>query len=130
MQVVQSLEDIKQNMHVLDSYLDGKSENEYVFALNLIKKGTCFIAVKTENGYRFYPSRFMGYAHNTMNKHLKNDYKDGKETNPVISELLNQKVSPDNVLEQEYKEYCKRLGFAANKKGAFGVERKYWKLPY
>ena len=128
MKCVQSLEEIKQNMLVLDNYLDEKHESEYSFALNLIKKGTCFIAVKTEIGYRFYPSRFIGYADNTMNRHLDNTEKDGKETNPAISKVLNQKVTYNKKLEKEYRDYCERLGFIANDKGAFGVERKYWEF--
>ena len=128
MNCVQSLEEIKQNLLVLDHYLDMKCESEYSFALSLIKKGTCFVAVKTDVGYRFYPSRFIGYTHNTMDKHLNNDKKDGKETNPAISFVLNQKAAPNTELEQEYRAYCERLGFIANEKGSFGVERKYWKL--
>jgi hypothetical protein len=128
MNCVQSLEEIKQNLLVLDHYLDMKCESEYSFALSLIKKGTCFVAVKTDVGYRFYPSRFIGYTHNTMDKHLNNDKKDGRETNPAISFVLNQKAAPNTELEKEYRTYCERLGFIANEKGSFGVKRKYWKL--
>lgn len=128
MKCVQSLEEIKQNMLVLDSYLDKKCESEYSFALSLVRKGNCFIAVKTEVGYRFYPSRFIGYVGNTMDKHLNNMEKDGKVTNPVISKVLNQKLSYNSKLEKEYRNYCEHLGFIANEKGTFGVERKYWEL--
>lgn len=128
MQYVQSLEEIKENMLVLDSYLDKKCESEYSFALNLIKKGICFIAVKTEDRYRFYPSRFIGYVENTMDKHLNNPEKDGRKTNPAISKVLNQNLSYNPDLEKEYKAYCEYLGFIANGKGAYGVERKYWEL--
>jgi phosphatidylglycerol:prolipoprotein diacylglycerol transferase len=56
------------------------------------------------------------------------DKKDGKETNPAISFVLNQKAAPNTELEKEYRTYCERLGFIANEKGSFGVKRKYWKL--
>lgn len=128
MKCVQTLEEIKQNMYKLDSYLDKKCESEYSFALSLVKKGTCFLAVKTKGGYRFYPSRFIGYAENTKDKHLNNTEKDGKETNPAISRVLNQKVNYNPKLEKEYRAYCEHLGFIANEKGTFGVERKYWVL--
>lgn len=128
MNCVQSLDEIISNMKVLDSYLDRKCESSYSFALSLIKKGVCFIAVRTEKGYRFYPSRFIGYSNNSMDKHLNNPNKDGKETNPVISSVLLQKPTLDPVLEKEYRSYCERLGFVPWEKGAFGVERKYWEI--
>lgn len=129
MECVKNLVEIKENMKTLDGYLNKKIEPEYSFALNLIKKGTCFIAVKQGNEYRFYPSRFMGYAKNTMNNHLNNDTKDGKKTNPAISNIFKPvPLSYDVDLERAYVEYCYKLGFIANVKGTFGVQRKYWKM--
>lgn len=128
MQCVKQISDIKENIQTLDKYLDSKCDPEYTFALKLVKKGTCFIAVKSKDGYKFYPSRFMGYAGNTMDKHLNNTQKDGKETNPVISHILNKKLINNKGLEKAYKEYCEKLGFTANEKGSFGVERKYCEM--
>lgn len=128
MQCVRSLEEIKHNMMILDYYLDHKTESTYSFALSLVKKGTCFIAQRVEDGYRFYPSRFIGYVNNTMDKHLANSSKDGKETNPAISRILEKKVDVDAQMEQEYQTYCRKLGFEPNEKGSFGVTRKYWRL--
>ena len=128
MELVKNLEEIKENILILDDYLSNKVESEYTFALNLIKKGICFIAVKNENGYSFYPSRFIGYANNDMNKHLNNDTKDGKKTNPAISSILKQKLNFNSELEKEYRLYCEKLGFIAEEKAAFGGKRKYWIL--
>lgn len=128
MECVETLEEIKRNIMVINAYLDRKVEPEYSFALRLVKKGTCFIAVKQDDDYRFYPSRFIGYAENTMDAHLNNVYKDGRETNPAISKILNQKEFYDAEMENAYKEYCQRLGFTANDKGTFGKQRKYWRL--
>lgn len=128
MQLVQSLSEIRANIQTLDKYLDGKHEPEYSYALGLIKRGTCFIAVRSELIYKFYPSRFVGYIGNTMDKHQNNSEKDGKETNPAISSVLHEDVSYDPELERAYREYCESLGFTANEKGSFGVQRKYWKL--
>lgn len=128
MRLVKSISDLRENMSVLDSYLERKCDSEYTFALDLVKKGTCFIAVKTDIGYRFYPSRFMGYAANSMDNHLSNQKKDGKETTPVISKILGQKASPNAEMEAAYISYCEYLGFTANEKGTFGVKRKYWVL--
>lgn len=129
MRIIETLEDIKQNMSVLDGYIGSRTDPEYSFALDLIKRGTCFIAVEHNNSYRFYPSRFMGYANNSMDAHLNNDMKDGRETNPAISKILESTpLSIDMEMEKAYRKYCEKLGFTANEKGAFGVERKYWRL--
>ena len=128
MEFVQSLSDIEANMKTMDSYLDDKCESTYSFALDRIRKGICFIAVKTGDGYRFYPSRFMGYVGNTMSKHENNDYKDGKKTNPAITKALGIKLAHSAELDKEYRNYCEKLGFIANEKGSRGIERKYWEL--
>ena len=128
MRLVKNLNEIEANMATLDRYLDNKTESTYSYALGLVKRGTCFIAKRTASGYRFYPSRFIGYANNTMYQHLNNDMKDGKVTNPVITQILGCQVQVNPILEKEYRLYCKKLGFIANEKGSFGVERKFWEL--
>lgn len=128
MKLVNSLSEIKENMKVLDDYLNSKNVNEVSYAKDRIKKGTCFIAIKKDDCFCFYPSRFIGYANNNMDKHDRNLNKDGKETNPVISSIIGSKPEINNELEEAYKDYCDSLGFTANKAGAFGVKRKYWIL--
>jgi hypothetical protein len=128
MRTVESLNEIKVNMETLDKYLASKKDPEYTFAINLIRRGTCFIAMEKNGKYRFYPSRFIGYLNNGMNEHLNNRKKDGRVTNPAISEIIGKIPTPNPVLENLYHEYCESLGFIANEKGAFGVERKYWEV--
>lgn len=128
MRVVKSIEEIKKNMKTLDNYLSKKVDLEYSYALDLIKRGICFIADNSSGEYRFYPSRFVGYANNSMDKHENNIFKDGKETNPVISGMLGCKPAVDADLDAKYKAYCQSLGLQPNERGAFGVERKYWKM--
>ncbi len=128
MKLVQTASELKENIALLDQYLERKTEPAYSFALNLVKNGVCFVTVRTEQGYRFYPSRFIGYAKNNMNSHEGNEWKDGKETNPAISKILGGKPKPDSELEMAYREYCTKLGFTARLKGTFGVERKYWRF--
>ena len=128
MRYIESIAELRENMNTLDRYLNQKIESTYSFALDLIRRGTCFVAVSASDGYRFYPSRFIGYAENTMDRHLNNRTKDGRLTNPVISSLLHQKVEPNPMLDRAYRDYCEKLGFIANEKGTFGVERKYWTM--
>lgn len=128
MRYIESTAELKENMNTIDRYLNQKTESTYSFALSLIQKGTCFVAVYTPDGYHFYPSRFIGYAENTMESHLNNRTKDGRLTNPIISSLLHHKAEPNPALEKAYRDYCEKLGFIANEKGSFGVERKYWTI--
>lgn len=128
MACVQTLDELKENLHTLDTYLDRKAEPYYSYAVDRIKKGVCFMAVKTEDGFRFYPSRFIGYRHNSMEAHENNEWKDGKETTPTITHILGHKPCPDAELEHAYQAYCETLGFTANPKGAYGVERKFWRF--
>ena len=63
-----------------------------------------------------------------MDSHLNNDKKDGRDTNPAISDIIGNKPMPDKSLDYEYVKYCEGLGFTARDKGSFGVERKFWEL--
>lgn len=124
--LVKDKNQILNNIMILDTYISSGMEYKEEFALALIKKGTCFIAIRNGNYYKFYPSRFIGYVGNNMDAHLNNEYKDGRETNSAISDILGCNPTFNLKLEKEYKKYCEQLGFIANKKGSFGVERKYW----
>ncbi|WP_312644838.1 hypothetical protein [Hydrogenoanaerobacterium sp.] len=126
MKTVSNLNELITNIQTLDGYLNAQVDPEYDFALNLIKNGTCFVAMEDSSVYRFYPSRFIGYADNSMDAHLNNVEKDGKETNPAISRILGAKPSVNSILNKEYARYCETLGFEPRYKGAFGSERKFW----
>lgn len=54
------------------------------FALGLIRHGICFV-ITEENGSPFFaPSRFVGYRTNSRHDHVRNDDKDGRETNAAL----------------------------------------------
>ena len=122
---VEHWDDIVKNIEMIDLYLSKKVDPEYTYALNLIKKGTCFL--KYHN--KFYPSRFLGYKDNSMQMHDSNPIRNGIVTNKIISSIL--KVSKpvfDVKLNEEYQEYCRQLGFEPREKGSFGAERKFWSV--
>ena len=123
MEFVETLKEIKANIKVIDGYLNGKDETEKEYAVDLVKRGFCFVAVKTDEGYKFYPSRFIGYADNSKEKHEMNFERDGRDTNPVISRIIGSKLVQDAELEEAYKEYCNLLGFKSYKR-----KRKYWRI--
>ena len=131
MYLVENKKEIYENMKRIDEYLSNKVDPKYEYALGRIKLGTCFIALVDKNDrIKFYPSRFIGYKNNTMDAHLSNENKDGKETNPKISSLIGINPIFNLPLEQEYIKYCEKLGFIAREKGSFGVQRKYWSVTF
>lgn len=129
MRIVSNIAELKSNLTVLSEYLASKVDPEYSFALGLVKRGTCFVAISDNGRYYFYPSRFIGYVKNSMDAHLANSDKSGLETNPAISQILGSKPQPNQALDKLYREFCENLGFVANEKGSFGVERKFWEWP-
>ena len=128
MKTIGNINELKANLQRIDAYLVSRKDPEYSFAINLVKKGTCFVVLKVNDSYKFYPSRFVGYTSNSMDAHLGNESRDGRETNPAISEILGSKPVPNAEFDKYYKEYCETLGFTANDRGTFGVERKYWNV--
>lgn len=88
MKTIGNINELKANLQRIDEYLVSRKDPEYSFALNLVKKGTCFVVIKVKDSYKFYPSRFIGYTSNSMDAHLENESRDGRETNLAISEIL------------------------------------------
>ena len=130
MKLITSVNEILDNIATVEKYLSSGNTVERDYALALIKSGTCFVAYKSEGRMNFVPSRFIGYTKNTITKHESNVDKDGRDTNPVISDALKVKRPFINdELEEEYKKYCIYLGFSPRKSGSFGAKRKYWRLP-
>ena len=124
---VESLDEVLDNCATLDGYIESRKDPEYTYALDLVKRGTCFLAIEDEGEYRFYPSRFIGYYNNSMVQHENNGDKDGRITNPAIAAAIHQgNPTPNPELDAVYKKYCASLGFHASDKGTFGVERKFW----
>ena len=124
---VESLDEVLDNCATLDGYIESRKDPEYTYALDLVKRGTCFLAIEDEGEYRFYPSRFIGYYNNSMVQHENNVDKDGRVTNPAIAAAIDQgNPTPNSELDLLYKNYCNSLCFHASDKGTFGVERKFW----
>ena len=120
--VVRNYSDVSDNIAYLErAWMAGDKT-----AIGFVKRGTCFVAYGTRAPYRFAPSRFIGYRDNTFEKHARNSSKDGRVTNPVLSEVLGSTPEPDAELERCYREFCHSLGFEPNATGSFGAERKFW----
>ena len=125
---VKNLDDIKKNISTFENSLKHGTEEDKKYSMNLIKRGVCFIAYKVGDEIRFIPSRFVGYENNDRHKHEANDWKDGRDTNDVLKDILGCDCRFDEDLEAAYKKYCDSLSIDWNAKGSFGLRRKYWKI--
>lgn len=124
--LVQTINEIMENTETIDLYL--KDPRLRPFAIDLVKKGTYYLAVEKNKELRFYPSRFIGYKQNTRDKHIQNRDKDVRDTNKRISAILGQELKKSADLEAEFKKFCDRVGFAPTRTGAYGLPRKFWRI--
>lgn len=127
MHIIDTIEQLEKNIEELErARSSSKAAEEY---RALIKRGTCFLPYMSSVGLSFAPSRFIGYRDNQLKKHAANATKDGRITNSAINQLLGTAPRIDSTLEQEYIDFCEKIGVSPTKKGSFGVERKYWITP-
>ena len=128
MKLVTDINQILENIDALEAYMSEGDTYENQEATALIKRGTCFVSYEVDKQLRFAPSRFIGYVNNKLEKHAVSQEKDGRETNKAITAIIKMQPLPNEILEKKYFDYCYSLGIQPNKKGAFGVERKFWSL--
>ncbi len=127
MDTIQTRAELMQNLATLERYMGSADTEEREFHKGLVKNGICFVAYEKNGRHLFAPSRFVGYAHNTMTQHRDNEFKDGKETNPAIDKILGR-CSVSNTMNGLYVKYCSELGFVARERGTYGKERKFWRI--
>ena len=123
MRLIKNKEELIANLNTIECLITEGTEDEQAITYDLIRLGSCFVAYQIGKELRFAPSRFLGYANNNLNKHSKAKKKrllDGKDTNPVISQMLG-KLSPNIELDKHYVKYCIGIGLTASEK-----RRKYW----
>lgn len=128
MKLVNTIEELNQNLQTIEHYLSEGTEEEEEYASGLIFRGNCFVAYRIAGELRFAPSRFIGYKANNYKKHINSKTKDGRETNPVLDSLIKSKCTPNPVLEKEYFIYCNSLGIRPNRRKKDGKQRKFWFL--
>lgn len=130
MRTVETIEELQENLSLLRMYATSSNKHENEYFLDLVRNGTCFVFDPRHDGDIFAPSRFIGYASNTWQRHEQNETKNGGPTNKAIERLLGARPVEDAKLESAYGEFCERLGFHAPRTGSFGAKRKYWRLPH
>ena len=125
MRFVKDWQDISTNIRTLAEGVVSDDSNERMEYRKLVWRGTCFIVADFKGQVIFAPSRFIGYAENSIMRHQQFEEKDGRDTNPVIAEILRASWKPDAKLEELYQCYCKSLGLIPRKAGTANVTRKY-----
>jgi len=126
MKLVETLEDIKENINTLEEYRTNSTFAQEAWYKDRIKRGTCFYVYKLDETIRFAPSRFIGYINNDAKKHESSDSIDGRITNVRIKEILGFPPELNQSVENFYTSFCRSLDIEANLTGSFGAPRKYW----
>lgn len=122
METVKRPSDIQSNILQLEKYKNSENSEERKFYKDIIRRGRCFVALDTRNGFIFAPSRFVGYVDNDINKHNENYNKDGRITNVAIDGILGPH-DVNNELEKRFKIFCQNLDINPD-----NHTRKYWNL--
>lgn len=100
MELVNTRQEIVDNIDVLDDYLNTPELHDY--AVMLIKNGICFEMINKNGETRFYPSRFIGYRNNSQTAHESTRHKDGRETNAAVIGIIDYQPEVSVELEAEY----------------------------
>jgi len=111
---------IRENLETLNSYRQSSDPRKRQFFADRVRLGRCFVALETNTGLVFGPSRFLGYSRNDIHRHEANTSKHGWDTNSAIDAILRPCKASDS-LERLYLRFCADNGFSpANK------PRKFW----
>jgi len=123
MKLVETWTEIRENLLTFNSYRLSKDLFEREFFVDRIRLGKCFVALETNTGIIFGPSRFVGYVENNIYDHQDNLSKHGWYTNQSIKEILGP-CDQNSQIEREYLSLCQQL-----KIDPANNTRKYWHIP-
>ena len=123
MKLVATKNEIIQNLETIERNLQSKDDEIYAKMARYIAWGKCFIAYLVNGQYHFAPSRFVGYAKNSLLAHDANTSKHGWDTNPAISGVVGHQNVFDENLDKAYLRYCEWLDVKPKNN-----KRSYWIL--
>ena len=106
---IENRADVIKNIYTLYSYLGSNSEEERDWALNRFKQGKWYIVEPFGNMLFFAPSRFVGYKNNNIAKHTEN-HGDGTQTNEYFRRNKLYKISEDEFLSKQFKNFMLSIG--------------------
>ena len=138
MELVKSVKDILENAKRFDKYIESGSSDEKELAINCIRWGRCFVVVKDNNNYKFYPSKYIGYKNNSASDYYDAYYSaealpgeekhgdaayytfDGRMSNKAINKVLGCACQKDYAMSERFIEYCNMYGLKGSEK------KKFW----
>lgn len=127
---VQEIEDIRSNLRTMRDYLISGSDGERFFARERLRRGYNLVGAVVDGDVIFGPSRFVGYKSITLKEHRKlgeNNVLDGRETNPVIKQILGEQILPDDAdwerIEELFLKLCEQVDVVPDNR-----PRKFWIL--
>lgn len=130
MALIETFEEMSANAQALEDVRIDAKHPDTVSYRDLIKQGRVFMPYVAGDGLAFAPSRFIGYAGNSIPEHKAKIEKDGKLTNARINQILREKFAlpisnaPDPDLEQYFLGFAGRLGVTPH-----NLVRSYWITP-
>lgn len=115
--------EILANLRTLHAALAGRDPDAKAVASELLREGRNFVVVRTADGLRFAPSRFAGYARNTLNAHLKDTHKHGSRTDHHITRALGVERAESTQLQRSLRKYLRHWGVPPPK----GYRKRFWR---
>ena len=129
MSLIETYDDLLQNIAELEEARKGGGQIKGAYA-GLIKRGSVFLPYPTEDRIAFAPSRFIGYAENTVLEHGQVEERNGWHTTTRVREILRSQFGftiwnvPDAALESEYQSLCDSLNVVPRRS-----KKSFWITP-
>ncbi len=121
MKLVRNLKELEANAFVLADILHSTSKDQ-PRAASLIRKGRAFYPFFYNGELAFSPSKFIGYRHNDLHRHLEErSERDGKDTNREINRILGCRYVEDPVIHNALEAYGRRIGVELE-----GHKHRFW----
>ena len=124
LKLVTTPEEIVDNLRTIEAYLSSSSEEDVAFAKLLLARGKCFVILQLGERIIAGPSRFIGYAKNSRQKHLLPAHREilsGGDANWAITNVLGD-YEQSKELDELFKRFCEQCGAKVS-----NIEnRKFW----
>jgi hypothetical protein len=108
--LVDAIDDLQVNLATFDRLGRDRDNPEHEAYLGFVRRGHCFLPYEAADDIAFAPSRLVGYKENTLERHARNEAKDGRDTDPAITRIVGATYSENTKLERAYHRFCHPLG--------------------
>ena len=129
MSLIETYDDLLQNIAELEDARKGGGQVKALYA-GLIGRGSVFLPYLIDDRIAFAPSRFIGYAENTVLEHRQLEERHGWHTTTRVREILRSRFGftiwnvPDAAVESHYQSLCDSLGVVPRRS-----KKSFWITP-